>query len=48
MIYHGIYQYGGLVVFKENNKLQEIRKWLNEFQQKVNKAAVNWHLQFAA
>ena len=48
MIYQRIYQDGRLVVLKENNKLQEIRKWLNEFQQKVNKAAVNWHLQFAA
>ena len=45
-ICHGIYRYDGLVVFKGKKKAREIRDWLEEFQQTVNKAAGNQHLQF--
>ena len=44
--YHGIYRDEGLVVFKGNKSAREIKYWLEEFQKKVNKAAVNKHLQF--
>ena len=44
-IYHGIYRYDGLVVFKGKNKASEIKYWLEEFQQKVNTSAGNRHLQ---
>ena len=44
--YHGIYQDDGLVVFKEKKSVQEIKYWLVEFQQTVEKAAGNQHLQF--
>ena len=40
-IYHGIYIDAGLVVFKGNKKASKIRYWLEDFQQMVNKAAVN-------
>ena len=46
--YHGIYIYDGLVVFKGNKSAREVNYWLEEFQQTVNKAARNQHLQFAA
>ena len=45
-IYHGIYQDDGLVVFKGKKKASEIKDWLEEFQQTVNMAAGNQHLQF--
>ena len=45
-IYHGIYRDDGLVVFKGKTKTSKIRDWLEEFQQTVNKAAGNQHLQF--
>ena len=44
-IYHGIYQDDDLVVFKGKNKSNEIKDWLEEFQQTVNTAAGNQHLQ---
>ena len=44
--YHGIYQYDGLVVFKRNRSVKEIKDWLEKFQQTVNIAAGNQHLQF--
>ena len=47
-IYHGIYRDDGLVVFKGNKKTSEIKDWLEEFQQTVNMAAGNQHLQFTA
>ena len=30
-IYHGIYQYDGLVVFKVKKKASEIKEWLEKF-----------------
>ena len=47
-IYHVIYRDYGMVVFKVKKNVIEIRDWLEEFQQTVNKAAVNQHLQFTA
>ena len=47
-IYHGIYRDDGLVVFKGKKSLKEIKDWLDEFQQTVDKAAGNQHLQFTA
>ena len=47
-IYHGIYQDDGLVVIKGKKKVSEIKDWLGEFQQTVNTAAGNRHLQFTA
>ena len=47
-IYHGIYQDDGLVVFKDKKKAIEIKDWLEEFQQTVNTAVGNRHLQFTA
>ena len=46
--YHVIYRDDGLVVFKGEKKEREIRDWLEEFQQTVNKAAGNQHLNFTA
>ena len=37
--YHGIYHYYSLVVFKGNKSVNEIKYWLEEFQQTVNIAA---------
>ena len=45
-IYLGIYRDDGLLVFKGKRKSSEIRDWLEEFRQTVNKAAGNQHLQF--
>ena len=45
-IYHGIYRDDGLVVFKGKKSVKEIKDWLDEFQQTVDKAAGNQHLQF--
>ena len=45
-IYHGIYRDDGLVVFKGKKSVIKIKDWLDEFQQTVNKAAGNEHLQF--
>ena len=45
-IYHGIYRYDGLVVFKGKKKASEIKDWLEEFQETVNTAVGNQHLQF--
>ena len=39
--YHGIYLDDGLVVFKGNKSVNEIKDWLEEFQQTVNRAAGN-------
>ena len=36
------------MVFKGKKKASEIRDWIEKFQQIVNKAAVNQHLQFTA
>ena len=47
-IYHGIYRDDGLVVFKGKKTVKEKRDWLDEFQQTVDKAAGNQHLQFTA
>ena len=47
-IYHGIYRYDGLVVFKGKKKASDVRDWIEEFQKTVNKAAGNQHLQFTA
>ena len=47
-IYHGIYIDDGLVVFKGKKKASEIKDWLEDFQQTVNTAAGNQHLQFTA
>ena len=47
-IYHGIYRDDGLVVFKGRKSVKEIKYWLDEFQQTVDKAAGNQHLQFTA
>ena len=44
--YHVIHHDGGLVFFKVNNSVQEIKHWLEEFQQTVDKAAGSQHLQF--
>ena len=46
--YYGIYWYGGLVVFNGKEIVKEIKYWLNDFQQTVNRALGNQHLQFAA
>ena len=46
--YHGIYLDDVLVVFKGNKSVNEIKYWLEEFQQKVKRAAGNSHLQFTA
>ena len=37
-----------LLVFKGKRKASEIRDWVEEFQQTVNKATGNQHLQFIA
>ena len=47
-IYHGIYRDDGLVVFKGKKSVKEIKKWLDAFQQTVDKAVGNQHLQFTA
>ena len=46
--YHGIYHNEGLFMFKGKNSVQEIKYWLEEFQQKLDKAEGNQHLQFTA
>ena len=47
-IYHGIYRDDGVVVFKGQKSVKEIKDWLDEFQQMADKAAGNQHLQFTA
>ena len=47
-IYHGIYRDDRLVVFKGKKKANEIKDWLEKFQQTVNMAAGNQHLKFTA
>ena len=47
-IYHGTYRDDGLVVFKGKKKASEIRYWIEDFQQTVNKEAGKQHLQFTA
>ena len=44
--YHVIYIDDSLVLFNGKNNSKEIKDWLEEFQQTVNKAAGNQHLQF--
>ena len=46
--YHGIYIDDGLVVFTGKKSATEIKYCLEEFQQTVNRAAGNQHLQFTA
>ena len=43
--YHGIYRDDGPVVFKGKKSAKEVKYWLEEFQQTVNRAAGNQHLQ---
>ena len=45
-IYHGIYQYESLVVFKGKKKAREIKDWLEEFWQTMNTAAGKQYLKF--
>ena len=47
-IYHIIYQYDNLVLFKGKKIIQEIKYWLVDFHQTVDKVAGNQHLQFTA
>ena len=47
-IYHGIYRYDGLVIFKVKKKACAMKDWLEEFQQTVDIAAGNQHLKFTA
>ena len=44
--YHGIYCYGGLVVFKGKKIVQKNKYWLVEYQQTVYKSAGNQNVQF--
>ena len=46
--YYGIYRDDVLVVFIGKNSAREVKYWLEESQKKVNKSAVNQHLQFTA
>ena len=46
--YHGIYRNESMLVFKGKKMVQEIKYWLEEFQQKLDKAEGNQHLQFTA
>ena len=46
--FHNICRDDGMVLLKVNNSVQEIKYWLAGFQQTVDKAAVNQHLQFTA
>ena len=46
--YHDIYCNEVLVVFKGKKIIQEIKDWLAEFQQILDKVAGNQHLQFSA
>ena len=45
-IYHRINRDDGLVVFKGKKGVKDIKDWLDEFQQTVDKVAGNQHLQF--
>ena len=47
-IYHRIYRDDGLVLLKSRKSVKEIKDWLDEFQQTVDKAAGNQHLQLTA
>ena len=47
-IYHQIYRDDKLVLFKGKKSVREIKDWLDKFQQTVDKAAGNQHLQFTA
>ena len=46
--YLGIYPDDSLVAFKGKKSVQEIKYWLAEFQQTVDKAAGNQHIQLTA
>ena len=46
--YHVIYRDDGMMVFTGNKSAREIKAWLEEFQQTLNKVAGNQHLQFTA
>ena len=46
--YYGIYCDEGMVVFKVHKRVQEIKDWLAESHQTVDKAVGNQHLQFTA
>ena len=48
MTYHGIYHDDGIVSFKVNKSIQEIKYWLAEFQHILDKEAGNQKLQFTA
>ena len=44
--YHGIYCNDGFVAFKGNQKIEELRNWLQKFQQSINKITGGTFLQF--
>ena len=46
--YHGIYHNEGMVVFKGKKSVQEIKDWLSDFQQTVDRAAGNQHLHLTS
>ena len=43
-----MYRDGSLVVLKGKKSAREIKDWLEEFQQTVNKVVANQHLQFTS
>lgn len=43
-LYHGIYQYDRLLVFRCNNIPKEITYWLDSFQRKLNSTEGSHHL----
>ena len=44
--YHGIYRDGIIVAFKGNQKVDELRNWLQKFQQLINEITGSTFLQF--
>ena len=46
--YHGICQDDSMLVFKGKKIVQDIKNWLLGFNQTVDKAVGNQHLQFTA
>ena len=46
MTYHGICHDDGLVSFKANNSIQDIKYWLSEFKHILEKDAGNQKLYF--
>ena len=45
-MWHDIYEYDGLVLFKGKKSVYKIRYWLEYFQNMVNKSADNQRVQF--